>query len=93
MNFMKQNHAMVKQWTFLVILAIILAGCSKLNKANYDKLNVGMGYEEVVKILGKPDSCADSLVAKSCIWGDDRKNITVNFIGDKVILYLSKNIK
>ncbi len=84
---------MAKHCIFLVILATLLVGCSKLNRENYDKLRVGMGYKETVAILGKPDSCSDTLVAKSCTWGNDRKYITVNFIGDKVILFLSKNLK
>jgi len=84
---------MAKRYIILIILATLLVGCSKLSKESYDKLKVGMGYEEVVAILGKPDNCSDTLVAKSCRWGDERKNITVNFIGDKVIVYLSKNIK
>ncbi len=78
---------------YLAALAILLGGCSKLNKKNYERLKVGMAYDEVVVILGKPDSCSDALFAKDCTWGDERKNITVNFVGNKVILYRSKNIK
>lgn len=46
---------MAKRGILLIVLATLLIGCSKLNKENYDKLKVGMGYEEVVAILGKPD--------------------------------------
>ena len=84
---------MAKYGMFLITLATLLVGCSKLSKANYDKLKVGMGYDEVVAILGKPDACSDTLVAKGCTWGNERKNVTISFIGDKVILYQSKNIK
>jgi len=84
---------MMKRFIVLVILAALLAACSKLTQENYDRLKMGMGYEEVVSILGKPDSCSDSLVAKSCIWGSEQKNITVNFIGDKTVLYTSRHIR
>ncbi len=84
---------MARHGIFFVICAILLVGCSRLSRENYDKLRVGMEYKEVVAILGKPDTCSDTLVAKSCTWGNERKYITINFIGDKVILYLSKNLK
>ncbi|HEY6837898.1 MAG TPA: DUF3862 domain-containing protein [Geobacteraceae bacterium] len=84
---------MIKRCLCLVALVILLGGCSKLTKKNYDKLKMGMAYDEVVAILGKPDNCSGALVAKNCVWGDEHKNITVNFIGDRVILYLSKNIE
>ena len=84
---------MVLRCMLLVTLAALLFGCSKLTQENYDKLKVGMEYREVVAILGKPDSCSDTLVARSCMWGRDRKNITVNFLGDKVIIYTSRSIK
>ena len=84
---------MVKRFIFLVTLATLLSGCSKLTQKNYDRLKMGMEYKEVVSILGKPDNCSDALVAKSCMWGNEKKNITVNFIGDKIILYSSKSIK
>lgn len=84
---------MIKRVTLLLILVALLAGCSKLSQKNYEKLKVGMAYEEVVKILGKPDSCSGALFAKNCTWGNEQKNITVSFVGDKVVIYGSKNLK
>jgi len=75
-----------------VSLLLLLAGCSKLNQENYRKLKVGLTYDQVVAILGKPDSCSDALFVKSCIWGSEAKNISVNFMGDKVLITTSKNI-
>jgi hypothetical protein len=71
----------------------ILCGCSRLTMENYAKIKMGIEYSEVVKILGKPDSCSEALFVRSCIWGDEQKNITVNFAGDKVILFTSRNIR
>ncbi|WP_012646254.1 hypothetical protein [Geotalea daltonii] len=77
----------------LLIMLAVLSGCSKLTTENYEKIKMGMDYGEVAGILGKPDSCSEALFAKSCIWGNEQKNITVNFVGDKTILFTSKNIR
>lgn len=71
----------------------MLLGCSKLTMENYSKIKMGIEYGDVVKILGKPDNCSEALFARSCVWGNEQKNITVNFVGGKVILFTSKNIK
>jgi len=83
----------MKRALLLFLLFIILTGCGNLSKANYDKLKVGMTYDEVVAILGKPDDCSEALFARNCTWGNESKHITVSFIGDKVMLYASKNVK
>jgi hypothetical protein len=77
----------------LLVLVVMLAGCSKLTVDNYMKIKTGIEYSEVVNILGKPDSCSEALFVKSCIWGNEQKNITVNFVSDKAILSSSRNIK
>ena len=66
-------------WTFMFL------GCSKINKENYDKLKVGVDYEEVVKIIGNPDSCKSTLGVQSCIWEESSKQIKVKFVAEKVI--------
>lgn len=77
----------------LLVLVALLAGCSKLTAENYAKIKTGIEYGEVVKILGKPDTCSEALFVKSCTWGNEQKNITVNFVSDKAILSSSRNIK
>lgn len=76
----------------LSILAMLPA-CSKLTVENYSKIKMGLAYGEVVTVLGKPDTCSEALFVRNCVWGSEQKNITVNFVGDKVILFTSKNIK
>ncbi len=76
----------------LTSLAMLL-GCSKLTLENYSKIKMGSEYSEVVKILGKPDSCSEALFVRNCVWGNEQKNITVNFMGGKVVLFTSKNIR
>ena len=80
---------------FLVLglfLSIALVGCSKLNRENYDKIKVGMDYPEVISIIGKPDKCDAALGAKSCIWGNDNKNITIKFVADRVVVPSMKGL-
>jgi hypothetical protein len=72
------------------LLYLVLFGCSKLNRENYDKIKVGMDYQQVVSIIGDPDKCDAIMGSKNCVWGNENKNITINFIGDKVF-FLSMN--
>ena len=61
----------------------MLVGCSKVNKENYDKIKIGMSYEEVVNVLGNPDECDDPVLkTKNCTWGSSDKQIKIKFIGD-----------
>lgn len=92
---MKRIISMIK----LLVLAmcvfsiLALAGCSKVNKENYDKIKIGMSYEEVVGLLGKPDKCEEPILkTKSCMWGSSDKQIEIKFAGDTVVWRSSKGI-
>ena len=74
-------------------LLALLVGCSKVTMANYAKIKMGLTYDQVVAILGKPDNCSEALYVRSCVWGGEERNITVNFMADKVVLYSSRNIQ
>ncbi|RDV27533.1 outer membrane protein assembly factor BamE [Alteromonas aestuariivivens] len=78
----------------LVALAVALAGCSKLNKENYDKLEMGMSQQQVETIIGKPDNCSETLGSTSCIWGsDDGRHIKVLFMADKAMTFSNDGLK
>ena len=77
----------------LASLAVFLFGCSKLTQENYNKLKTGMSYEEVTAILGKPDNCSEVLFTRNCTWGHGKKTVTVTFVGGKVVLYSSTNLR
>jgi hypothetical protein len=77
----------------LLTTLLLTAGCSKVTKENYDKLKMGMEYSEVTSLLGKPDKCTESMGAKSCIWGNESKNIMVNFLADKTMVFSCTGIK
>ncbi len=87
---------MKKRWIITVLLIVVLfftMGCSRLTMDNYNKIKSGMTYDEVVKILGKPDKCDDVIGMRKCVWGDEKKSITVSFVGDKALLFTANNIK
>ena len=42
------------------LIALLLTGCSKLNRENYDKLKMGITYAEASAILGKAERCDDA---------------------------------
>jgi hypothetical protein len=74
-------------------LLLMLLGCSKLTQENYDKISIGMSYDEVVKLIGKPNTCDDMLGLRSCTWSDDSSSVDVKFAGDKVLLFSASNLK
>jgi hypothetical protein len=70
----------------------IFLGCSKINQKNFDKLKAGMEYDEVLKILGKPDNCESVLNMKNCIWKESSKTIKIVIVADKVVLLSSQGL-
>jgi len=83
----------IKVFLLALLITLFFGGCSKITKENYDKLEMGMEYKEVTALLGNPDSCSDSLNVKSCIWGSETKNIKVNFLSDKVVVFSGTGVK
>ena len=76
----------------ILLLSIILVGCNRLTRENYDRIKMGMDYQEVVTMIGNPDKCDAAPGAKNCIWGNDKKNITIKFIADKVVFPTMKGL-
>ena len=77
----------------LICLTLLLMACSPLTVEKYDRLKTGMSYEEVKKILGAPTKCSDILGVKHCTWGDEKRHIDVNFLGDQVLIFSAENIR
>lgn len=74
----------------VVLLAVFIwgaAGCSKLNQDNYDRLTMGMAYDEVISILGEADDCQSAIGMTSCFWGSEETYIQVKFVGKKVVFF------
>ena len=78
----------------LIILGCLaLAACSKLIVENYDKLTMGMTYQQVTDIIGSPVSCDEVIGTRTCQWGDDTANVHATFISDKAIAFTHKGLK
>ena len=75
-----------------IIIFIIFSGCSKLTRENYEKIKLGMAYEEVADILGQAQECNSSIGVNNCRWESSGKSIKVRFIADKVVLYSAKGL-
>lgn len=89
----------VSMWltVFMLCTQVMFAGCSNngrssVSKVNYNKLKMGMSYEEVITILGAGNSCDNAEGDRSCIWGDETKNIGVQFVGGRVAFITSKGL-
>ena len=74
-------------------LVLALAACSKITQTNYDKLHAGMTYAQVKEVLGDPESCSDVLGIKSCTWGDAKRHIDVNFLGDQALAFSAQGLR
>jgi hypothetical protein len=79
----------------LAILAacVLLAACSKINQENYSKLKAGMPKTEVESLLGSPTECSGAIGLTSCTWGDEKTFISVQFAGDKVMMFSGQGLK
>ena len=89
---MSSRRLFMVVWVFVVIISLTLIGCSSITKENYDKLKVGMGFDQVVEVLGKADECGSALGAKNCTWGNETKYIKVKFVADKAVFFSKKGI-
>ena len=76
----------------LLFSLLVVSGCNQVTSENYDQLKIGMPYEAVVDLLGKPDSCEAAIGFKSCTWGGKEKQINIKFGGNSVVFFSSKGI-
>lgn len=85
---------MNKFFMVLIATAILfgLISCKGIDAESYDKLEVGMEYDQVTAILGKPDSCSAVLNMKNCIWSDGEQEIRIKFGADLVVFTSSRGL-
>jgi hypothetical protein len=76
----------------LIVALLTVAGCSKLTQENYDKISMGMSFDEVISILGDADACSGAVGVQNCTWGGEDKQIKIKFIGKKVVLFSAKGL-
>lgn len=86
-------NRVLRGMALILLLATLVACSSPVNKANYDKLKMGMDYKEVVALLGTPDQSETAMGATSCVWGKPPATISVKFIADKVVFFNAEGLK
>lgn len=85
---------MVLRYGFVIACLALLSACgSKLSLDNYNKLKVGQSYDEIKQVIGDPTRCDEMLGVRACVWGDEQRGISVNFVADKVLLLSARNLK
>ena len=85
-----------KHLTAVLFIAalLLLTGCSKVTQEHYDQLAMGMKFDGVEQILGTATNCMELAgMLKKCVWSEGKKEITVNFISDNVVLFTSRGLK
>lgn len=83
---------MPKYFFIPVALLVLLSGCSKVSKENYDKIKTGMSYKQVVKLIGKADECSESLGISNCQWQSGKATVEISFFADQVTISSAKNL-
>lgn len=80
---------------FLMAGAILLAACSdnKINRTNYNYIDIGMHYTQVQHHLGEPTWCDDPNRPTECRWGTDDKHIHITFVARRVVDKRSRGIE
>jgi hypothetical protein len=78
--------------TVIIFVSLFTLACSKVTQENYEKIKLGMAYEEVVDILGRAQECGSSIGMTNCRWESNGKYIRVQFIADKVVLFSAKGL-
>lgn len=84
----------MKKILALTSLLVLLTGCSKLNKENYEMLKMGMSQEEVTAVIGAPSNCSETLGTTSCLWGkEDGVYIKVTFVADNAATFSNNGLE
>lgn len=91
-NLTKRKKFLVIVTTFLLAIILFVSACGigRVTKSNYDKIQTGMSFSEVVEILGDDyEASSDASFggySSSCyIWeGSFGANITIIFLNNKV---------
>ncbi|MGI4836239.1 MAG: outer membrane protein assembly factor BamE [Janthinobacterium lividum] len=77
----------------LLSLCVLLTACNKINQENYSKIHAGMSKAEVEQLLGTATDCSGALGMSSCTWGNKDAFISVQYAGDKVVIYSGQGLK
>lgn len=84
---------MFLRYVALLASLVLLGACNKINQENYSKLSAGMPKGQVDELLGSPTECSGALGISSCTWGNDQTFISVQYAGDKVVMFSGQGLK
>jgi hypothetical protein len=88
-----RKSAMSLRYLSLIVAVVLVAACSPITQENFAKLKAGMPRSEVEELLGKPGECAGALGMSSCTWGQKNSFISIQFAGDKVMMFSGQGLK
>jgi hypothetical protein len=75
---------------FVLVLALVLAACSKVNEENFARIEDGMSEQQVMAVLGKPTEATSvgvlGVSGTTARWAGNDATITVRFVNGKVAL-------
>lgn len=77
---------------YSVFLILFLGSCvrTSISKNNFDRIQTGMSFKEVVQILGEPTSSSTlnvgEVIVTSANWENSHAVISIQFFNDKVKL-------
>ena len=89
----------VRLGILLLIFAgtFLLAGCAPqpgtVTLENYEKLTFGMSFDEVVKILGRPQQIHPFMGIRQCTWASGERHIHAKFMFNRAVYYSSKGLQ
>lgn len=84
---------MFLRYVALLASLVLLGACNKINQENYSKLSAGMPKGQVDELLGSPTECSGALGISSCTWGNEQTFISVQYAGDKVVMFSGQGLK
>ncbi|RUO30481.1 hypothetical protein [Aliidiomarina sanyensis] len=66
---------------------LLLSACtdSRVTRSQYNNVDMGMRYSEVVHILGTPTWCDNFDRPNECRWGTDERHVHVTFVARRVV--------
>jgi hypothetical protein len=80
----------MKTWIYALVMAVLIAGCSKVTQENFAKVQEGMSEQEVIALLGSPTESRSVEVlgvsGTTSRWVRGDTEITVRFVNGKVAL-------
>lgn len=81
------------RYPLMLVGVLLLAGCNPVTQENFSRLEAGMSRAQVEEMLGKPGECAGALGMSSCTWGAKHRFISIQFAGDKVMMFSGQGLK